>query len=94
LLQAAVLGSPFVEKLAAFHCKHADEGVAWFEKHGSLPLFSRDLSFWDHLGDIYERLGKKDQARQAWRKSLEMFPATTEPDDHRKKRLKEKLGPS
>jgi tetratricopeptide (TPR) repeat protein len=33
-----------------------------------------DATLWDHLGDIYAALGRVAEAREAWRKSLEVEP--------------------
>jgi tetratricopeptide (TPR) repeat protein len=33
-----------------------------------------DATVYDHLGDIYDALGQKDKARQAWSKSLSLEP--------------------
>jgi predicted negative regulator of RcsB-dependent stress response len=31
-----------------------------------------DATVYDHLGDIYNALGQKDKARQAWKKSFSL----------------------
>jgi Flp pilus assembly protein TadD len=41
-----------------------------------------DPTLYDHLGDIHAALGEPDQAREAWRKSLEL-----EPNDAIRKKL-------
>jgi tetratricopeptide (TPR) repeat protein len=47
------------------------EALPWMEKalqHTREP----DPTLYDHLGDVYWKLGKTEQARDAWRKSLEL----------------------
>jgi tetratricopeptide (TPR) repeat protein len=47
------------------------EALPWMEKalkHATEP----DPTLYDHLGDVYWKLGKTEQARDAWRKSLEL----------------------
>lgn len=47
------------------------EALPWMERalqHTREP----DPTLYDHLGDVYWKLGKPEQARDAWRKSLEL----------------------
>jgi tetratricopeptide (TPR) repeat protein len=49
----------------------AKEALPWMEK--ALKLVTEpDATLYDHLGDIYLKLGDKAKARDAWRKSLEI----------------------
>jgi tetratricopeptide (TPR) repeat protein len=43
-----------------------------------------DATIYDHLGDIYARLGQPDKAREAWRKSVSLEP---------NEQVQKKLGP-
>lgn len=38
----------------------------------------QDAAIWEHYGDIARHEGKKDEARRAWRKALELKPANAE----------------
>jgi hypothetical protein len=47
---------------------------------------------WDHLGDVYFRLGETTRARSAWEKAVELYEIARrrQPDD-RYKDIKQKL---
>jgi len=45
------------------------------DKASKLPGGSDDPVVWDHLGDICFRQGQREDAAQAWKKSLELFEA-------------------
>ena len=51
-----------------------------------------DGTIYEHLGDVYEKLGRKADANQAWAKALEKSRAERFPDEKLLKRLEEKLG--
>ena len=42
------------------------------ERASTLPD-GDDPVIWDHLGDVYHRLGMVPQARTAWQKALQLF---------------------
>jgi predicted negative regulator of RcsB-dependent stress response len=46
-----------------------------------------DATLYDHLGDILQKLGKPDRAREAWKKAQEI-----EPKPEVEKKLKESPG--
>jgi Flp pilus assembly protein TadD len=61
------------------------DSMAWvlFQLHQPKPALDyalkalqnseeEDATLYDHLGDIYNALGQKDKARQAWNKSLSL----------------------
>jgi tetratricopeptide (TPR) repeat protein len=45
------------------------------EKASQLPGGDDDPVVWDHLADVYFRLGEKAKAAQAWKKALALFDA-------------------
>jgi len=47
------------------------EALPWIEKALQF-LDEPDSTIYDHLGDIQLKIGRKDKAREAWRKSLEI----------------------
>jgi tetratricopeptide (TPR) repeat protein len=54
-----------------FKLKQPREAFKWMQKaigHSEKP----DATLYDHLGDIHAELGEPDQAREAWRKSLDL----------------------
>jgi tetratricopeptide (TPR) repeat protein len=51
------------------------EAEKQMELAASLPAGAADPVVWDHLGDVYFRLGKTARARSAWHKARELFEA-------------------
>lgn len=51
------------------------------------------MEIFDHLGDVHQALGEKDEATTAWKKALELG-GTTKRDQTRKAQLEKKLGSS
>ena len=63
----------FLDSMAwvLFQQGKAKEAVPWIEK--ALKFTNEpDPTLHDHLGDIYLKAGKRDRARDAWKKSLEL----------------------
>ncbi len=50
-----------------------EEARVQLELASSLPEGIEDPTVWDHLGDIYFRLQRTEQARSAWEKSAHLF---------------------
>jgi Flp pilus assembly protein TadD len=49
------------------------EALVWLQKaieHAESP----DATLYDHLGDVYSRLDKLSEAREAWRKAVSLEP--------------------
>jgi tetratricopeptide (TPR) repeat protein len=74
-----------------FKLGKVEEAVPHLEKAAQKPS-GGDGTIWDHLGDAYERLGKHDQAVDAWQKALKEAEAEKHPDVKLLERLKLKLG--
>lgn len=53
----------------------ADEARDWLEKAAALPDGADDPTVWDHLGDVYAKLGQAGKAREVWAKSLKLYDA-------------------
>jgi tetratricopeptide (TPR) repeat protein len=64
----------------------------WLEKSAELPGGADDPVVWDHLGDVYARLGQPARATAAWRKALVLFETDRrrKADDHYRE-IKRKL---
>lgn len=62
------------------------------EKAATLPDGAEDPVIWDHLGDVYLRLNKPDQARTAWQKAEKLYEVEKrrKRDEHYRE-LKQKL---
>ena len=50
-----------------------------------------DDTVWDHLGDVYDSLGKRDKALESWKKGLESAKAQPKPDPKLIGKLEEKI---
>jgi tetratricopeptide (TPR) repeat protein len=61
------------------------------ERAASLPGGGDDPVVWDHLGDVYQRLGLKAKSVEAWRKALGLYEAGRRRPDEHYKDIKEKL---
>jgi serine/threonine protein kinase/tetratricopeptide (TPR) repeat protein len=77
--------------IQALQDRPGNPGLAIMEKLASHELLAHDPVFFQHLGDVYRLAGRTDRAREAWQKSLRLFPKTTAPDDHRKRAVEDKL---
>lgn len=66
------------------------EAVEILERAVGLPD-GKDSTIVEHLGDNYEKLGRKDEARRQWEKALEIESSASYPDESVLKRLREKL---
>jgi len=79
MIQRAVKAEPdnpaYLDSLGwvLFQLKRPAEALTWLEKAVKL-LPEPDATVLDHLGDVLAALGKPDEAREAWRKSLEIEP--------------------
>jgi tetratricopeptide (TPR) repeat protein len=62
------------------------EARALIERANQLSQDDPNSEVLDHLGDVYWRLGMRDEARQAWRDALE-----ARPDARRRERVSQKL---
>jgi tetratricopeptide (TPR) repeat protein len=51
-----------------------DEARALIERANDLAVGDPNAEVLDHLGDVYWRLGRRDDARQAWREGLDARP--------------------
>ena len=51
----------------------------------------QDSTIFDHLGDVYDKLGRKELAIEAWQKALELEEAEKHPDQKIVDRVKSKL---
>jgi tetratricopeptide (TPR) repeat protein len=50
-----------------------DAARQWLEKAATLPGGEDDPVVWDHLGDVYSRMGDAGRAAAAWRRSLDLY---------------------
>jgi tetratricopeptide (TPR) repeat protein len=66
------------------------EAKTHLEKATKIPE-RQDSTIWDHLGDVYDKLGKKDQAIKAWVRALEIELAKPKPDEKLKESLLKKV---
>jgi len=79
MIQQAVKAEPenpaYLDSLGwvLFQLKRPAEALTWLEKAIKL-LPEPDATVLDHLGDVLAALGKRDEASEAWRKSLEIEP--------------------
>lgn len=68
-----------------------EEALHHLQRAVRLP-HGNDPTLWDHLGDVYDRLGRKQEARSAWLKALRLYEKEKRrmQDDHYRQ-LKVKL---
>jgi tetratricopeptide (TPR) repeat protein len=63
----------------------------WLEKAAALPEGAVDPTVWDHLGDVYFRLGEKGKAKGHWETALTLYASDARakrdgrPDEVRRK---------
>jgi tetratricopeptide (TPR) repeat protein len=84
----------FVDSLGwvLFREGRLEEACTWLKKATELSQGEEDPTVWDHLGDVYLRLQKTEEARQAWEKSLQLYDAEkTRKTDANYLELKRKL---
>ncbi len=67
------------------------EACQELERAITLPGGIDDPTVWDHLGDVYEKLGRKDRAVQAWRKSETLYEDSRLTQDEHYRDLESKL---
>ncbi len=65
---------------------HFEQAKALIERANDLAASDPNFEVLDHLGDVYWRLGRRDDARGAWRQALE-----ARPDVLRRRLLEQKL---
>ncbi|HYD73890.1 MAG TPA: tetratricopeptide repeat protein [Candidatus Binatia bacterium] len=65
---------------------HFDQARALIERANDLSVADPNAEVLDHLGDIYWRLDRRDDARDAWRRALE-----ADPDALRRRSLEQKV---
>ncbi|MBL8531526.1 MAG: tetratricopeptide repeat protein [Hyphomonadaceae bacterium] len=63
-----------------------DEALALIERANALAVREPNSEVLDHLGDVYWRLNRRDEARDAWRQAL-----AAQPDELRRRDLESKL---
>jgi tetratricopeptide (TPR) repeat protein len=69
-----------------------DEARRWLETAAGLPDGAHDGTVWDHLGDVYSRLGDPAKARSAWLSARTLYAAERRPaTDDRPAELERKL---
>jgi len=71
--------------------KRYKEALPHLEKATKLPN-GGDATIWDHLGDCYDKLGRKNDAVNAWKKSLNKARSDRFPDTKLIEKVKQKLG--
>lgn len=67
-----------------------EEALPYLKKASEEEL-GQDGTIYDHLGDVYQRLGKIDLAVEAWKKALELSDVDTKTNKKLIERLNEKL---
>ncbi len=65
---------------------HFDQARALIERANDLSADDPNAEILDHLGDVYWRLNRRDEARDAWRRAIE-----ARPDALRRRDLEQKL---
>ncbi|MSR58139.1 MAG: tetratricopeptide repeat protein [Planctomycetaceae bacterium] len=68
-----------------------DEALPFLEKAVKVSTGNGDETLYDHLGDVYDRLERPDEALAAWKKSLELATSAAFPDRKLIARVEEKL---
>jgi serine/threonine-protein kinase len=81
----------FIQAVILTRRGQAEKAIPILEKTSEDDSLARNPATFDELGDAYLKVGKSDQAREAWRKAVALFPATTEDSDRRKRQIEEKL---
>lgn len=54
-----------------------DEARDWLEKAAAMPDGADDPAVWDHLGDVYAKMGLTGKAKDAWATALKLYEAGT-----------------
>lgn len=65
---------------------HFDQARALIERANDLSVANPNAEVLDHLGDIYWRLNRRDEARDVWRRALD-----ADPDALRRRSLEQKV---
>ena len=65
---------------------HFEQAKVLIERANDLAASDPNFEVLDHLGDVYWRLGRRDDARGAWRQALD-----ARPDAVRRRSLEQKL---
>ena len=51
-----------------------------------------DSTLWDHLGDVYEKMGNASKAKESWETALKQAEADDRPDPELMNKIRKKLG--
>jgi predicted Zn-dependent protease len=81
----------FLRGVALLKAGQPKEALEVLERLADRESVERDPAFWQYLGDARARGGKREQAREAWRKALAAFPPTTAEDDRRRQQIEQRL---
>lgn len=68
-----------------------EEAAPYLEKAVKKSTGTGDETLYDHLGDVYDRLGQSAKAVEAWKKSIELAKEAAFPDKKLIERVEEKL---
>jgi tetratricopeptide (TPR) repeat protein len=68
-----------------------EEALPYLEKAVKKSTGTGDETLYDHLGDVYDRLGQSAKAIEAWKKSIELAKEAAFPDKKLIERVEEKL---
>lgn len=78
LVRKAIKSQPtnpyYIDTLGWIHFKQGRNQAALAELRKAATL-SRDGIIWEHLGDVYMALGRRDEAKERWLRSLEFDPS-------------------
>jgi Flp pilus assembly protein TadD len=68
------------------------EAAELLERATKVSRLEENPAIWDHLGDVYSRMNQVEQARTAWKKSLQLYEVVKQRKlDDQYKELKRKL---
>jgi tetratricopeptide (TPR) repeat protein len=84
----------FLDSLAwvLFRKGQLREAVEVLKKAAAQPMGADDPVVWDHLGDVYFRMGQKEQARKAWEKAVALYRLGSRPPiEKRHEEIKKKI---
>ncbi len=68
-----------------------EEAVGPLEKAVKQPG-GDDATLWDHLGDVYDKLNRPEDARKAWERALELAQKGDASESGTLEKLEKKLG--
>src|SRR5205823_7522914 len=75
MLAAEEENAAFLDSLGwvLFRKGRLTEARDWLKKSCALPDGAGDPAVWDHLGDVYARLGSTSEAKAAWEKARSWY---------------------